>query len=198
MAQQLIDAVYWANQAMMEQPSDESVVWPFGTAGAYLAILWVLRKWMQNKPEGHFDKVLRLPLIIHNFILSAFSFILVCGLVYRVYDVYFNCSGKLYDVYCGCSNNESKDDSFLWWAYLFYLSKYYELFDTVFLVLRKRPLTFLHVYHHAIVLPMCWYAINQGIIMGWITCFNNAFVHVIMYYYYGQQARGIKDIWWRK
>jgi fatty acid elongase 3 len=39
---------------------------------------------------------------------------------------------------------------------------------------------------------------SSGIIMGWITCFNNAFVHVIMYYYYAEQARGVGPIWWRK
>ena len=34
--------------------------------------------------------------------------------------------------------------------------------------------------------------------MGWITCFNNAFVHVIMYYYFAEQARGAGPKWWRK
>lgn len=37
-----------------------------------------------------------------------------------------------------------------------------------------------------------------AIVMGWITCFNNAFVHVIMYYYYAEQARGAGPFWWRK
>lgn len=36
-------------------------------------------------------------------------------------------------------------------AYIFYLSKYYEFVDTFILVLRKKPVIFLHVYHHAVM-----------------------------------------------
>ena len=38
--------------------------------------------------------------------------------------------------------------------YIFYTSKFYELLDTVLMVLKKKPLGFLHVYHHTIVLAM--------------------------------------------
>ncbi|MCO5560317.1 hypothetical protein L7F22_013929 [Adiantum nelumboides] len=37
------------------------------------------------------------------------------------------------------------------WSYVFYLSKFYELLDTFIMILKRRPLTFLHVFHHAIV-----------------------------------------------
>lgn len=183
---------------LSEQPSNESVVWPLGGMATYLTTIFVLWLWMRNKPAGTFDKALRWPLVIHNYILCLFSLALVVGIGYRVVTIYTSCAHGLYAVYCGCSEAPELSKAMTFWAYLFYLSKYYELFDTVFLVLRKRPLTFLHVYHHAIVMPMCWFAINQGIIMGWITCFNNAFVHVIMYYYFAEQARGAGPKWWRK
>ncbi|KAJ1346882.1 hypothetical protein KIN20_001805 [Parelaphostrongylus tenuis] len=44
------------------------------------------------------------------------------------------------------------------WACMFALSKVAELGDTVFLVIRKRPVIFLHWYHHAVVLIYCWHS----------------------------------------
>ena len=44
------------------------------------------------------------------------------------------------------------------WVVLFIFSKIPELGDTVFIVLRKKPLIFLHWYHHVTVLLFCWHA----------------------------------------
>jgi hypothetical protein len=47
---------------------------------------------------------------------------------------------------------------------IFYLSKYWELFDTILLVLRGRPLTLLHVFHHIAALLICWYAVHDAMV----------------------------------
>lgn len=159
-----VSLVEEANAALLEPPTNESVVWPLGGVVAYLSGIYLLHLWMRSKPTGCFDKALRWPLVIHNYILCFFSLALVIGLTYRVIDNYRTCGG-LFAVYCGCTASgydNTQNRNLMYWAYLFYLSKYYELLDTVFLVLRKRPLNFLHVYHHAIVMPMCWFALNQG------------------------------------
>eukprot|EP00948_MAST-09A_sp_MAST-9A-sp1_P000354 g354.t1 len=44
------------------------------------------------------------------------------------------------------------------WTMLFIFSKVPELMDTVFLVLGKRPIIFLHWYHHVTVLLFCWHS----------------------------------------
>ena len=76
------------------------------------------------------------------------------------------------------------------WAFLFPLSKLPELFDTVFIVLRKTKLSFLHYYHHFSVFIYCWYSyafpISTGVWFGTI----NYFVHAIMYSYYAIKASG--------
>lgn len=70
------------------------------------------------------------------------------------------------------------------WSYVYYLSELYELLDTFILILKKRPLTFLHVFHHATVIIMCYLWLQFVQSLEIITLLTNTIVHVIMYSYY--------------
>lgn len=76
------------------------------------------------------------------------------------------------------------------WCYLFPLSKLFEFVDTIFIVLRKSKITFLHCYHHISVFIYCWhsyaYPISPG---GWFGIVNY-FVHGVMYSYFATKASG--------
>jgi hypothetical protein len=74
------------------------------------------------------------------------------------------------------------------WVILFMWSKFIELFDTVLLVLRRKPLTFLHVFHHATVLLYCWFAGAAEQSTGIFFAVMNYGVHALMYFYYTCQA----------
>ncbi|KAJ7547288.1 hypothetical protein O6H91_08G078500 [Diphasiastrum complanatum] len=81
------------------------------------------------------------------------------------------------------------------WSYIYYLSKFYEFLDTVIVILRKKPLTFLHVFHHATVVIMCfnWLEYSQSLhIIGLLT---NTGVHVIMYLYFLLCSLGFSPPW---
>ncbi|CAG5896713.1 unnamed protein product [Menidia menidia] len=90
-------------------------------------------------------------------------------------------------------------------AWLFYFSKFIELLDTVFFVLRKKQsqITFLHVFHHSFM-PWTWWwgvTLTPAGGMGSFHAMVNATVHVIMYSYYGLSAAGPrfqKYLWWKK
>lgn len=70
------------------------------------------------------------------------------------------------------------------WSWLFIISKVFELVDTIFIVLRKRPLIFLHWYHHVTVLDYVWYAISEFPATGrWFATINFT-IHAFMYSYY--------------
>jgi hypothetical protein len=83
------------------------------------------------------------------------------------------------------------------WIYIFYLSKAYELLDTVFLVFKKSRLRFLHVYHHAATLLLVWWCLNWNVPVQWIACVLNALVHIPMYYYYFLYEIG-QTSWWKR
>lgn len=70
------------------------------------------------------------------------------------------------------------------WTNLFVFSKWPELIDTVFLVARKKPVSFLHWFHHATVLMYCWHASEYQMPTGIFFASMNYVVHSIMYFYY--------------
>jgi fatty acid elongase 3 len=85
------------------------------------------------------------------------------------------------------------------WCYIFYLSKYYDFFDTLLLVLRKKELGFLHMYHHASLPLLCVLTMNNWRLPVWTGAIINSGVHVVMYYYFGlRMAYPDRKIWWRK
>lgn len=70
------------------------------------------------------------------------------------------------------------------WMALFVYSKIPELLDTVFLVLRKKPVIFLHWFHHLTVLLYCWHAFESLVAPGlWFAAMNFS-VHSVMYFYF--------------
>ncbi|CEM23299.1 unnamed protein product [Vitrella brassicaformis CCMP3155] len=67
---------------------------------------------------------------------------------------------------------------------LFTLTKALEFGDTVLLALRKRPITFLHAYHHLTVALYCWHAQSLNVSFAHLFVFINLCIHGVMYLYY--------------
>lgn len=67
---------------------------------------------------------------------------------------------------------------------IFTLTKTIEFGDTILLALKKKPLSFLHLYHHVTVSLYCWHAqyINADFAHGFVIM--NLAVHAIMYLYF--------------
>jgi hypothetical protein len=151
---------------------------PITIAGFYLAFVYLGPRFMNGR------KAMRLkPLFATwNLLLSLFSFLgasrLLPALASGVMD-----KGLQYTV-CGRPQEWVMDGPAGLWLTLFIFSKIPELIDTAFLVIRKKPVIFLHWYHHFTVMLYCWHALDTTAAPGIWFAAMNYFVHSIMYAYY--------------
>lgn len=139
-------------------------------------------------------------MVFYNFFMVAYN-------AYVVYEFLMSGWATTYTWRCDLCDASSSPQALrmVRAAWLFYFSKYIELLDTVFFVLRKKQsqVTFLHVFHHSI-LPWTWWwgiTLTPAGGMGSFHALVNACVHVIMYTYYGLSAAGPrfqKYLWWKK
>ncbi|XP_015785728.1 elongation of very long chain fatty acids protein 1 [Tetranychus urticae] len=89
-------------------------------------------------------------------------------------------------------------------AWIFVMSKFVDLLDTIFFVFRKKynQVSALHVIHHSLVPINCWmgfkYVPSES---AAFMPFLNSFVHMVMYTYYALSTLGPKVtpyLWWKK
>lgn len=79
--------------------------------------------------------------------------------------------------------------------FIYLLSFQRELIDTFFIVIHKKPLIFLHWYHHITVLLYCWHSYVTTSPTGIIFTAMNYTVHATMYGYYFLMALRMKPKW---
>lgn len=135
----------------------------------------------------------RRALALWNLSLSVFSF---CGLVRTLPHLLHNLTHmSLRDNVCNDPESQFGSGSTGFWVQIFCLSKFPELLDTFFIVIHKKPLIFLHWYHHITVLLYCWHSYVSSSPTGiWFVVMNYA-VHWIMYGYYFLMAIKRKPKW---
>jgi fatty acid elongase 3 len=159
----------------------------------YLLLLLMLKKWISWRGKA-FD--LRHVVIVHNAVLSIASGSMFLFLCYEVYCAIGQ--HGMYTVSCNEENNRELVQGKLYFIYYVnYLFKYWELLDTILLVLRNKPTPFLHVYHHSATLMLAWSQLHNECCIQWMPIVLNLFIHFIMYSYYSVQAMGFK-IWWKR
>lgn len=83
-----------------------------------------------------------------------------------------------------CSSSYYADNRVTFWYWLFVWSKIIELGDTLFIVLKKQELIFLHWIHHVLTLCYAFFVIGDAPgTARWMVSMNFA-IHTMMYTYY--------------
>lgn len=155
----------------------------------YFMLVRVLKAMFKNRKALD----LRPVIVVHNFFLTVVSTALFAGFVMVMLE-----KVQQYNAWeLICSEAMHNDGRLHALYYLNYLVKWYELLDTMFLIVRKKEVIFLHEYHHAATLWLCWIQMDQHSTVQWVPIIINLFVHMFMYYYYMLSALHIK-VWWKK
>lgn len=150
-------------------------------SGIYLLLIFGGQSWMSNRQPFQ----LRGALTCWNVSLAIFS-IMGAARTLPEFIHTFSTQG-FYHSLCIPSFIE-RDRVSGFWTWMFVISKVPELGDTVFIVLRKQPLIFLHWYHHVTVLIYCWYSFSEYTAPARWFIVMNFIVHSMMYTYYAFRA----------
>ncbi|KRG02352.1 elongation of very long chain fatty acids protein [Drosophila mojavensis] len=164
---------------------------------AYLAfVLHFGPKWMAKREPFELKFVMQLYNVVQ---VVANSLLFVYGLYYSVLQPSYSMSCQPVEHH----NTTPQMMRLIYGSYGYYLLKYLDLFDTVFIVLRKKnsQVSFLHVYHHAgmvfgVSVFMTFLAGSHCTILGVI----NLLVHSVMYaYYFASSLGAVKHLlWWKR
>lgn len=166
--------------------------WAFYICAVYLVMCFPLR-WLLDKYNVPAMK-LRGALRAWNLMLSIFS--IIGFLRTAPHLLYYTWQKGFYASICAPAEPAYGHGAVGLWTMLFIFSKIPELGDTVFIVLRKTKLIFLHWYHHVTVLLYCWHSYATRSSAGLYFVAMNYGVHSLMYYYYYLTASGKKGISW--
>ncbi|NXN80628.1 ELOV6 protein, partial [Bombycilla garrulus] len=153
-------------------------------SGIYFILIFGIQQFMKERRPFN----LRAPLVLWSFSLTLFSFI-AAWRVWKQMAFLLLTKGFKQSV---CSKSFYVHPVSKLWMYLFALSKLVELGDTLFIVLRKKQLIFLHWYHHFFTMIIAWYGYKiMTAAMGWNAALNLS-IHTVVYSYYTVTATGLR------
>ena len=154
--------------------------------------------WMRHREPFRLKKILVI-YNLYNVLVNVWFF------VESIYCLDYG--RKLYDFkFPSKENRSAKSLHCCTMIYIYMLSKFVDMADTIFFVLRKKndQASFLHVYHHSIVPLLMWMAVKLMPCAGPAGLFPllNSFIHAIMYFYYTMAALGPRYhkhiLFWKK
>ncbi len=200
-------AIYWTRDFWLKH-TDKRVLDHWATKNGllnsltfialYFSLVQIfLPHWMQKRPPMSLKPVL----IVYNTFMALVNFALFLWFL-----VLSRGGRELFNLVAPSESDTSAQQmSMIRFTELFLVTKFLDLLDTVFIVLRKKgdQKNFLHLYHHSIVpivLSVSFMLYPTGMTSG-IFAFVNTFTHSVMFAYYGCAAIGPSMrpyLWWKR
>lgn len=171
--------MYYYNSTAVQKFAQDTFPIVLGISFLYVLLAFTGLYLMKNREKF----VLQGPLVAWNICLCLFSIICfrrIFSPVARDWQ-----EGGFHRVVC--TIDYVADESGLWTS-LWALSKFFEYGDTAFVVLKKKPLIFLHWYHHVFTAFVTWFTVVYPLGVIRVCALINLFVHIIMYGYYAAMA----------
>lgn len=169
--------------------------WECPIFSALLYVLWVqarnaqLHETAKRRPAAQPKSfALKAFIFAHNMSMCAFSlfvFYFTAPIVYRHFV-----KQSFYDFLIDRDGVMTRE---IWiWIWAFYVSKYYEVIDTLILFMSEKPSSFLQMYHHAGAIICCWLLTRANTHASWVFVVLNSFIHTVMYFYYALTVLGVR------
>ncbi|KFK38106.1 hypothetical protein AALP_AA3G070200 [Arabis alpina] len=191
----LVKHPYIANFTWSEgETLGSTVFFVSAVVSVYLTATFLLRFAIGSLPSLG-PRILKPITAVHSLILCLLSLIMAVGCILS-----FTSDPKARFFHALCFPVDMKPSGpVFFWAQVFYLSKILEFGDTLLIILSRsfHRLSFLHVYHHATVVILCFLWLRSRQSLFPVALVTNSTVHVFMYGYYFLCAVGWRPKWKR-
>ena len=148
-------------------------------------------------------RVFNLLVFLHNCFLCGYSVWTFLGVLSSFFKannlgeslVLDNLLERLFLKICDIENglfNKSMSRSLHFYGFWFYISKFYEIIDTIIILLKGRKASLLQSYHHAGAIMCMWAGMRFQSPPIWIFVVFNSFVHSMMYFYFALSSISIR------
>jgi GNS1/SUR4 family len=166
---------------------------PYVAIALYLASKPLLARAVARAGVTGESPAFRAGALAHNAALCAYS-LWTAAHVVPLTVAHVRRRGAL-DAYCGSALWEDAADGTKglgFWAFLFYVSKIWEVGDTYLLIAKRRRPSYLQVYHHAsTILCAYWLTASRATVSFVFVGFNST-VHTVMYLYFALATVGVR------
>lgn len=130
--------------------------------------------------------------ILHNLALMIFSLVTFVKVVPILVSNYMALPIK--EAFCDLHGTIWRG-GLQYWSYWFYISKYYEIVDTMIILLKGKQSSFLQTFHHTGAILTMFLLVKYDSFGAFIFVTCNSFIHTIMYTYYCLTCLGYQPSW---